>query len=456
MNLTQRLSNLPKEKRNIYYALFGTILLTIPCYCLGLIALSAAPPAGSVTPTPFDIVPISSSTPESPENGTPATETPTGTPTGTLEPTPTQSFPETATVTPTSTSTPTPSQTPTGTLTPSSTPTETPSPTLTPTLDATATAAVNATITAIADATATAVSVTATADAAATATAQANANTPPFANDDNATINQDNTVAVDVLSNDTDNENNIDINSLVVATNSGNGTAAVSGVQILYTPNTGFVGTDSFSYQICDTNNACDTATVTITVLSTNSPPVANPDTARTPQDTSITIDVAANDTDSDGNLDPNSVTVTTAPANGGTVITSGQITYTPTAGFAGGDTFTYQICDITGACASATVTIDVIAANQPPIANSDNATTTQGVATTIDVAANDTDADGNIDPNSVIVIGAPANGTTSVSAGQVTYTPNPAFTGNDTFTYQICDIEGACATATVAITVSP
>ncbi|MFD1061624.1 Ig-like domain-containing protein, partial [Winogradskyella litorisediminis] len=59
-----------------------------------------------------------------------------------------------------------------------------------------------------------------------------------------------------------------------------------------YTPNPGFTGTDTFTYEVCDAGNpiACDTATVTIEVAPTptsgNEPPVANDDTNTTEVDT--------------------------------------------------------------------------------------------------------------------------------------------------------------------------
>ena len=42
-----------------------------------------------------------------------------------------------------------------------------------------------------------------------------------------------------------------------------------------YTPDPGFFGTDSFTYEVCDLAGLCDTATVDITVNAVNDPPVA-------------------------------------------------------------------------------------------------------------------------------------------------------------------------------------
>jgi len=455
--MTEWFKSLPAEKRNVYAVLLGIILLTIPCYCLGIAALAAAPPVELPTPTPFGFTATPASTADLPSlvpdvatpTGTPAPAD--GTPTATLEPTPTQIFPTVpATQTPTPTNTVLPTQTPTGTVPPTLTPTPT------ATVNTTATAAANATATARAIATA-AANATATAAANATATAQA-ANQPPQANDDTATTPQDTAVVINVIGNDSDPNGNLDPATLTVVNPPANGTASVSGAgQITYTPQGGFSGADNFTYRLCDTQGACDTAVVTVTVTAANSPPVANDDSATTPQDTQVVINVIANDSDVDNNLDLSTVAVVDPPGNGAASVSGGgQISYTPQAGFNGADSFTYQICDTDGACDTAVVTITVTATNSPPVANDDTATTLAGANVPIDVTANDTDPDGNLDPSTVTVVDEPANGDTEVdgNTGQISYTPAGNFTGIDSFTYQICDTEGACDTATVTVTV--
>ncbi|MDX1303600.1 PQQ-dependent sugar dehydrogenase [Photobacterium sp.] len=97
-------------------------------------------------------------------------------------------------------------------------------------------------------------------------------------------------------------------------------------------------------------------------------PPVAKDDSASTPENTAVNIDVAANDFDANGNLDP--ATVNTAcptcsePSNGALLNNGdGSFTYTPVLDFNGANSFVYQICDSLGACDTATVNIDVTAA---------------------------------------------------------------------------------------------
>ena len=74
---------------------------------------------------------------------------------------------------------------------------------------------------------------------------------------------------------------------------------------VTYTPDANFNGTDTFEYEVCDDDGACDIATVTITVADVNDPPVAVDDSDTTPEDTPVTIPVLDNDSDVDGALVP-------------------------------------------------------------------------------------------------------------------------------------------------------
>ena len=71
-----------------------------------------------------------------------------------------------------------------------------------------------------------------------------------------------------------------------------------------------------------------------------------------------------------------------------------------------------------------------------------------------IDVLANDEDADG--DTLTVTDVGVPSHGTVSIGSGGVRYTPNPDYSGPDSFTYTISDGHGGEDTATVHVNVTP
>ncbi len=96
-----------------------------------------------------------------------------------------------------------------------------------------------------------------------------------------------------------------------------------------------------------------------------NSAPTAVNDSASSIDDAAVTVNVAANDTDSDGNIDPASVQIASQPAHGSVSVSqSGSVIYTPSAGYAGSDSFTYTDNDNQGAISNpAIVTITVTAA---------------------------------------------------------------------------------------------
>jgi ELWxxDGT repeat protein len=96
-----------------------------------------------------------------------------------------------------------------------------------------------------------------------------------------------------------------------------------------------------------------------------NSAPKAVNDSTNSANDAAVTINVVANDTDSDGAINPASVQIASQPAHGSVSVSpSGSVVYTPNAGYAGSDSFTYTDSDNQGATSNAaTVTITVTAA---------------------------------------------------------------------------------------------
>ena len=88
---------------------------------------------------------------------------------------------------------------------------------------------------------------------------------------DSSNINEDTQVSIDVLANDGDGDN-LTINSV---SSGSNGTTAIVNNEIVYTPDSNFNGTDSFSYEVSNGNGGTDTATVTVNVAPVNDIPVA-------------------------------------------------------------------------------------------------------------------------------------------------------------------------------------
>ena len=184
-----------------------------------------------------------------------------------------------------------------------------------------------------------------------------------------------------------------------------------------------------------------------------NRPPVANNDAAATTVSTPVVIPVLTNDADLDG--DALTIVSSTAAAYGALRLNADStFTYTPNQGYTGSDQFIYIISDGVSVSSAATVSIQVGgASNTPPVAKDDTASTTKSVSVTINVLANDTDAENN--PLTTVIAGMPSNGSVLGNKdGTITYRPNAGFAGTDSFTYRASDgiAQSAPATVTVAI----
>lgn len=197
--------------------------------------------------------------------------------------------------------------------------------------------------------------------------------------------------------------------------------------------------------------------TVGVPVNAFNHPPIAKDDASATLGTNPVVISVLANDTDPDNNrLTIDSVT----QSAGGTVtITdlSTTVTFTPRAGTFGPQTFTYTATDRLGGFSTATVTVNV---DGLPTATPDTFVATTGLATPLDVLANDSDPDG--DPLTISAFTQPVVnlvqvGTVSLGANgkSLSYVANPGSTGIHAFTYTITDGKGGIATANVAVTIN-
>ncbi|MGH3861834.1 Ig-like domain-containing protein, partial [Actinokineospora sp.] len=101
------------------------------------------------------------------------------------------------------------------------------------------------------------------------------------------------------------------------------------------------------------------------------------------------------------------------------------------------------------------TFTITVTPVNDPPVANDDMFTVSQGSTNNIfGVLTNDADIDGG--PLTIQNVSDPPNGAAAATNGTISYTPDFGFNSMDTFTYQACDPAPLCDTATVTVTVTP
>ena len=184
-------------------------------------------------------------------------------------------------------------------------------------------------------------------------------------------------------------------------------------------------------------------------LLTSNIMPVAQTDTAILKRNESIIIDVLENDSDADG--DTLSIGVATATFGSVTITADNKLNYQSKANFIGQDTITYSLSDGNGGTGSSTVSITVYA-NDIPIAVNDSAETDDRTEISINVLANDTDADND----SLTVISATVDeGSVTINVDNtLTYTPVDGFDGIATIAYTIDDGQGEQAIGQVRVTV--
>ena len=184
-----------------------------------------------------------------------------------------------------------------------------------------------------------------------------------------------------------------------------------------------------------------------------NSTPIAEDDAVTMDEDTTVTIDVSANDSDPDGNLDPSTVMATGGPANGTlTNNGNGSFDFTPISNFYDSDAFGYEICDSLGACDSAAVIITINPVNDAPTVADVAANSAEDSSS--DITLDGMDIDG--DPLTYMIVGNPSNGSVEIVDEVAAYTPAPNFNGSDSFTYMANDGTEDSNVATVMLTVQP
>jgi len=240
-------------------------------------------------------------------------------------------------------------------------------------------------------------------------------NADPVASDDSATVDEDGSVNIDVLGNDSD----VDGDTLTVTTASAtNGSVVIEADgSLTYTGNADFNGADTITYTVDDGNGGSASATVAVTVNAVNDGPVAADDSATVDEDGSVNIDVLGNDSDVEGD----SLTVTSASADTGFVDieADGTLTYRPFPQFNGSDTITYSVADGNGGTTAASVEVTVNAVNDAPVTVEDFLLLTVGESKTVNLLANDFDIEG--DTLSIVSINGSAPGTTfAVDFGQL------------------------------------
>jgi hypothetical protein len=181
-----------------------------------------------------------------------------------------------------------------------------------------------------------------------------------------------------------------------------------------------------------------------------NVAPLASDAAFTTTAGAAVAVQLPYTDPDGPG---PYTITIVMPPANG-VLAGSGQAyIYTPNAGFVGQDTFTWKVNDGLADSNTATVTVQVnLAGNQAPVAEDQSITLAQDTSADIQLVYIDPDGPG---PYTVTLLTQPAHGTLAGANNDYTYTPDPGYTGADSFRWKVNDGLSDSNIASVSITVT-
>jgi RHS repeat-associated protein len=287
-----------------------------------------------------------------------------------------------------------------------------------------------------------------------------NANVAPIALPDAYAIDENRALSVPaaqgVLANDTDPGGLALSASIVTPPSSGALDLAPSGA-FGYVPRPGFVGRDTFTYVANDGAHTSNPATVTITVRSVNTAPIAADDSYATSGGAALMVSatngVLANDLDLDGDM--LLAVLLSLPSHGVlTFAPDGSFTYAPAAGFTGLDSFTYEATDGQFDSMPATVRIAVDLVNHPPTFVSTPVTAaTEGAPYTYQAVATDPDPG---DTLTYALRSAPAGMWIDAATGLIAWVPEQAQVGPNSVVVQSTDQGGLLAAQAFVVQVAP
>lgn len=252
-------------------------------------------------------------------------------------------------------------------------------------------------------------------------------------------------LSITLLGEDVDN----DLLTYAVTVDPLYGTLAGTAPDLIYTPATGFIGVDVFTFRVNDPQYWNSEAQVTINVYEGgNTPPIATPRNLSILEDEARPINLTG--TDADG--DPLTFSISSEPQFGTLTGELPNLVYTPNQDYFGTDSFTFTATDGIDVSAPATVSITIESINDAPIADGQSLVTQ--VDTPIDIVLTGLDIEGS--PVYMLIVDEPFHGTLSGLEPNLTYTPDPGWAGTDSFTFKVNDGLMDSDPATIQIVVEP
>lgn len=221
-----------------------------------------------------------------------------------------------------------------------------------------------------------------------------------------------------------------------------------------YTANATATGADTFTFKVNDGLADSNVATVSVAIVSANTPPVATPGILTVAPGATVTVALQGSDANTNDVLTYSIVAQSTKGVATITNAATGSVVYTAAATAAGTDIFSFKVNDGKVDSAAAAITVTFAVTNTAPIANNGTLNVAPGASATGVLVARD----GN--PADVLTYSIVANGIngtatiTNAATGAFSYAANANITGTDTFTFKANDgaVDSNIATITVNI----
>ncbi|MBQ4875794.1 tandem-95 repeat protein [Pseudoalteromonas luteoviolacea] len=292
----------------------------------------------------------------------------------------------------------------------------------------------------------------------------------PVTADDFAQTFEDTQIIVNLLTNDSDAENDMVASSAAVIVEPKLGSYSIENGIVTYTPNLNATGQDSLTYTVKDlAGNTSAAATLIIDITPVNDKPVAKSFELLVTEDTaSDSIDLRSKSEDVEDVNPTGAIALTATPTKG--VVTldqqTGSLVYTPNADAIGSDAFSYTIADSDGLISEpAIVTVNIGAVNDRPVVDNDTLVMTEDEVATLNILANDSDVeDQGFNAANVMLedkgAGAGVYDMADVAVladGTLEITPKQDANGRFSFTYTLVDSEQLSSeSATVTVDITP
>lgn len=231
------------------------------------------------------------------------------------------------------------------------------------------------------------------------------------------------------------------------------GDVIVADQLLTYRPEPNFFGTDQFAIQATDSAGVTVAGTVHVIIAPVNDPPQAASAAFSLDEDSQQTLIPIVTDVDDATFL----FSVVNPPQHGSAFVLGNALVYRPTGNYNGSDAFTFRVQDSHLAQLQAVASIQVRPVNDPPTA------TTALLETCRDSSAppvlpevEDVDRDIEGDSFTFTLVGQAQHGTAAVIDNQLSYQPDPGFSGSDGFTFLATDTGGATVEGLAQVTVNP